>query len=172
MFYSIKTSFFPLSQRFMFCHGTTNICFRSPSSNFFRMICIALLKGCWKTYRIFPQLCYRIKRRQHNLSDITSTNMGQHLNKYLGFATPKCQYPIEPRKRITYFWQNIFLKVFPLEDKGIWPTSFQCSVRTGQGKMVINWSIRISTPICKRTSQWGWLSTGMGCPERLWSLLL
>lgn len=78
--------------------------FRWPSSNFFRIICTALLKEYSKTYRIFPQLCYRIKWRLQNRSDITSTNMAQHLAKYLGFAAPKCQFPIESGKRITYFW--------------------------------------------------------------------
>ena len=49
--------------------------------------------------------------------------------------------------------------------KGTWPISFQWSVGTRQGEMAINWSIGTS-------SQWGWWSTGTGCPGRLWILLL
>ena len=45
------------------------------------------------------------------------------------------------------------------------------------GEMTINWSIgsstQISTPISHSiSSQWGWWSTGTGCPGRLWSVLL
>ena len=47
------------------------------------------------------------------------------------------------------------------------------SPATGQGAMGTNWSIESSVWTWGRTScLWGWWSTGTGCPERLWSLLL
>ena len=53
------------------------------------------------------------------------------------------------------------------------PGSFQqCTVRE-QGSMGTNWNTGSSIQTWGRTSLlWGWQSTGTGCPERLWSLLL
>ena len=52
----------------------------------------------------------------------------------------------------------------------IGPDFFQWWPATGQGAMGTNWS---SIWTRGRTSSlWGWHSTGTGCPERLWSLLL
>ena len=67
---------------------------------------------------------------------------------------------------------NVY-KHLSVGDKGTWPPSFHLSVWTGQGEMATNWSIGSSTPIYKGTSsQWGWWSTGTGCPGELWSLIL
>ena len=66
----------------------------------------------------------------------------------------------------------MFINILTVGDKGRWPTSFQWSVETGQGETAINCSIQSSAPICAGTSQWGWWSTEMGCPERLWVVLL
>jgi len=53
------------------------------------------------------------------------------------------------------------------------PDSFQWCSATGQGAMGTNWSIRSSIWTWGRTSSfWGWWSTGTGCPEGLWILLL
>jgi len=44
---------------------------------------------------------------------------------------------------------------------------------TGQGAMGTNWSMGSSIWTQGRTSLlWGWQSTGTGCPEVLWILLL
>ena len=44
---------------------------------------------------------------------------------------------------------------------------------TGQGAMGTNWSVDSSIWTWGRTSSlWGWRSTGTGCPEVLWILLL
>ena len=71
-------------------------------------------------------------------------------------------------------WEVIlFLSILTVGVKKTWPASFQPSVGTVQGEMAINWSIGSSAPIWKRTSsQWGWQRTGIGCPGRLWTLLL
>ena len=51
--------------------------------------------------------------------------------------------------------------------------SFQWCQATGQGAMGTKWSTGSSIWTWGRTSSlWGWQSTGTGCPERLWSLLL
>ena len=53
------------------------------------------------------------------------------------------------------------------------PDSFQWCPETGQGVMGTNWSSGSSSWTGGRTSSlWGWWSTGTGCPEGLWSLLL
>ena len=53
------------------------------------------------------------------------------------------------------------------------PNSFQWCAVIEQGAMAKNWKTGSSTQICIRTFlQWEWRSTGTGCPERLWSLLL
>jgi len=53
------------------------------------------------------------------------------------------------------------------------PSSFQWCPVTGQGAMGTKWSIGSSIWTWGRTSSlWGWRSTGIGCPGRLWSLLL
>ena len=53
------------------------------------------------------------------------------------------------------------------------PGSFQWCPVTGQGAMGTNCNTGSSIWIWGRTSLlWGWQSTGTGCPERLWSLLL
>ena len=68
---------------------------------------------------------------------------------------------------------SMFINALSMRDKGTWPTSFQWSVGTGHGGMPINRSIGSSAPICKGTSsQWGWRSTGTGCPGGLQILLL
>jgi len=72
-------------------------------------------------------------------------------------------------------WEGIwlmFINILSVGDKGTWPTFFQWSVGTGQGEMAINWSVGSSAPVCEGTSWWGWWSTGRGCTERLWSLLI
>lgn len=44
---------------------------------------------------------------------------------------------------------------------------------TGKGAMSLNENIRSSIKTCERTFLlWGWWSTGTGCPEKLWCLLL
>lgn len=65
----------------------------------------------------------------------------------------------------------MFISVLSVGVKETQPTSFQCSVGTGEGEMAINWSIESFTPIHEGPSQWGWQSTGVGCPGRLWNLL-
>jgi len=53
------------------------------------------------------------------------------------------------------------------------PSSFQWCPATGQGATGTNWSIGSSSWTWGRSSSfWGWWSTGTGCPERLWILLL
>ena len=53
------------------------------------------------------------------------------------------------------------------------PNSFQWCPATGQGAMGTKWRIGSSTWTWGRTSLlWGWQSPGIGCPGRLWSLLL
>jgi len=67
----------------------------------------------------------------------------------------------------------MFINILSVGVEGTWPSSFQWSVGTEQGEAAINWSIGSSTPICKGISlQWGWRSTGTGCPGGLWILLL
>ena len=53
------------------------------------------------------------------------------------------------------------------------PNSFQWWPATGQGAMGTKWSIGSSVWTWGRISSlWRWWSTGIGCPGRLWSLLL
>ena len=53
------------------------------------------------------------------------------------------------------------------------PDSFQWCPATGQGAMGTKWSIGSPIWMWGRTSSlWGWQSTGIGCPEGLWILLL
>ena len=57
--------------------------------------------------------------------------------------------------------------------KRMGPDSFQQCPATGQGAMGTNWSTASSSWTWGRNSSlWGWQSTGTGCPEGLWSLLL
>ena len=50
---------------------------------------------------------------------------------------------------------------------------FQWCPVTGQGAMGTNWIIGSTVWTWGRTSLlWGWQSTGTGCPEGMWSLLL
>ena len=57
--------------------------------------------------------------------------------------------------------------------KRMGPDSFQWCPVTGQEATGTNWSMRSSVWTWGRTSSlWGWRSTGTGCPEGLWSLLL
>jgi len=52
------------------------------------------------------------------------------------------------------------------------PDSFQWCPATGQGATGTNWSIGSSSWTWRTSSLWGWRSTGTGCPQGLWSLLL
>ena len=53
------------------------------------------------------------------------------------------------------------------------PDSSQWCPATGQGATGTHWTIGSSTWTWRRTSSlWGWWSTGIGCPEGLWILLL
>jgi len=92
-----------------------------------------------------------------------------------------CYNPPEQQSAGWAYWQFYCTKHPALQmllaveagDKGTWPTSFQWSVGTGQGEMAINLSIGISSPICEGTSsEWGWRSTGTGCPGSLRIVLL
>ena len=43
----------------------------------------------------------------------------------------------------------MFINILSVGVRRTWPTSFQQSVRTGQGETAINWSIGSSAPICE-----------------------
>ena len=67
----------------------------------------------------------------------------------------------------------MILNILRVDVRKMGPDSFQWCPVTGQGAMGTNWSIGSSVWTWGRTSfLWGWRSTGIGCPGRLWSLLL
>ena len=67
----------------------------------------------------------------------------------------------------------MFINISRVGVRRMGPDSFQWCPVTGQGATGTNWSIGSSIWIWGRTSSlWGWRSTGTGCPEELWNLLL
>lgn len=66
-----------------------------------------------------------------------------------------------------------YVSILGVVVKRIGPDPFQGCPATRQGTPVTNWNPWTSIWIWGKASLlWGWQSTGIGCPKRLWNLLL
>ena len=68
------------------------------------------------------------------------------------YLCPKIWNPLSVKELIHLVILLIFINIWSVGDKGTWQTSFQWSVRTGQGETAINLSIGSSAPVCERIS--------------------